>query len=473
MREAALAEADARMAEDPRAIEPRFDRARLLTELGREEEAKRAYLDIVALSPGHFGALNNLGALLFSTGFRTAARTCYAEATLRHPGNPAGHVNFANALLENGELESARAHFETALKLDPDQAEAHQGFANLLRELGEEEVAEQHRRIGFRDRAITVLPYRGEAEPVPAILFVSGAGGNAPIGPFLDDHIYLVTVIVADYFDAVTLPPHRLIVNAIGDADLCMPALNAAARLAASSRAPIINDPSAVLVTGRVPNAARLARLPDVITAAMADLPRETLAAPGAIADLATRGFVFPFLLRRPGFHNGRDFLRIESAADLASALEMLRSRAITVMQFLDARSADGKIRKYRVMMIGGDIYPLHAAVARQWKIHYVTADMAENPEHRAEDEAFLNDMPAVLGTRAMKALERIRDALDLDYAGVDFSLDGDRQVLLFEANATMVIAPPGLDPRWNYRQGPTERILNAVRRMIAGRAGI
>src|SRR5450432_2947334 len=93
MREAALRDTDARLASEPQAVEPRFDRARLLTELGRDEEAKRAYLELLALAPGHFGALNNLGALLFATGYRTAARTCYAEATTRHPNNPTGHVN--------------------------------------------------------------------------------------------------------------------------------------------------------------------------------------------------------------------------------------------------------------------------------------------------------------------------------------------------------------------------------------------
>jgi hypothetical protein len=50
--------------------------------------------------------------------------------------------------------------------------------------------------------------------------------GNISIGPFLDDQIYFVTVIVAEFYDpALPLPPHRLMMNAIGDADLCQPAL--------------------------------------------------------------------------------------------------------------------------------------------------------------------------------------------------------------------------------------------------------
>ncbi len=449
-REAALKETDLRLSAEPQALAPRFDRARLLTELGRTEEAKRAYLDLLALSSDHFGALNNLGALLHSTGFKTAARTCYAEAVAKHPDNPAGHVNFANALLENDEWNLARAHYEKALRLVPDHAEAHQGLARLLREMGEEDAADLHRRAGFQNRAVTVLPYRGRGQPIPVLLLVSAMGGNVPVRSFLDDHIFLVTVIVAEFYDPATpLPPHWLIVNSIGDADLSKPALEAAARLTALTTAPVVNSPAAVLATGRAANARRLGQIPGVIAPALIELPRAALGVPDALDRLAARGFAFPFLLRTSGFHNGQHFFRIENAGDLAAAHDALPGRDVTAIQFLDARGTDGKICKYRVMMIRGAIYPLHAAVAHQWKIHFVTADMADHPEHRAEDAVFLHDMPAVLGPRAMRALEHIRDVLGLDYAGVDFSVNAEGEILLFEANATMIVCPPEPDEKW------------------------
>ncbi len=468
VREAALGEIEGTLAADPQAVEPRFDRARLLTELGRTDEAKQAYLDLLALAPGHFGALNNLGALLHSIGFRSAARTCYAEAVARYPDNPMSHVNLANVLVENEENDLARKYYEAALRLAPDHAEAHQGLANLLRDLGEEEAAERHRRKGFRDRAVTVLPYRGKGQPVPVLLLVSAMGGNIPIRAFLDDRVFLVTVVVTEFYDlSQPLPPHRFVVNAIGDADLCRPALEAAMKLVASTSAPVLNAPAAVLATGRADNARRLGAIPGVVAPAMMDLPRAALAAPDAVSFLAARGFVFPFLLRSPGFHNGQYFSRLENARDLDTALAELPGPSLTVMQFLDARHADGKIRKYRAMMVGGRIYPLHAAVAHDWKIHFVTADMADYPEHRAEDAAFLDDMPAVLGPAAMKALEGIRDALGLDYAGIDFGLSTKGEILLFEANATMIVHPPEPDERWAYRRAPVERVLNAVRGML------
>ena len=81
--------------------------------------------------------------------------------------------------------------------------------------------------------------------------------------------------------------------------------------------------------------------------------------------------------------------------------------------------------------------------------------------------------MPAVLGAKAMRALAGIRDALGLDYAGVDFGLDTESNLLVFEANATMVIAKPSDDERWAYRQATVSRTLDAAAAMIGARAGV
>jgi glutathione synthase/RimK-type ligase-like ATP-grasp enzyme len=473
-RVSALEGIDARLAANPDDVDAHFDRGRMLTDLGRPEEARGAYFEVIKRAPAHFGALNNLGGLLYSAGFRSAARSAYAEAVARNPDNPLGHFNLGNLLREEGELDEARAEYAAALRLAPDHAEAHRGMALILLENGAEEAAAVHQRAGFRAGAITVLPYRGQQEPVPVLLLVSAAKGNAPFQQLLDDKIFLVTVIVADFFDlAQPLPPHRMIVNAIGDADLCGAALKSAMAIVARTEAPVINAPSAVLVTGRAANATRLSDIPGVITPATVTVPKEALAQPDAYRAIVERGFSYPFLLRSPGFHIGRHFNLIANEQDLAAAVASLPGKSLALIRYLDTRAADGKIRKYRVMMIDGRLYPAHLAVSHHWKVHYFSADMADNAEHRAADEAFLQDMPAVLGARAMRALASIRERLGLDYAGIDFGLDEQGNVLFFEANASMTIHPPAADERWKFRREPVARILDATRNMLAERAGV
>src|SRR5471032_1729553 len=106
-------------------------------------------------------------------------------------------------------------------------------------------------------------------------------------------------------------------------------------------------------------------------------------------------------------------------------------------------------------MLIGGVPYHMQLTASAHWKVHYFSAAMADDAAHRAEEAAFLADMPAVIGNRAVAALAAIAGELDLDYAGVDCAVVPDGRRLLFEANPGMVIAPPGPEPMWDYRRAP------------------
>ena len=470
--EARLRQATDRLAQDPDDIALRFERASLLRTLGEFEPAKQEYLDVVRRTPGHLGALNDLGTMLYEAGYCGAARIAYAEAVRHHPDSATAHVNLANLLLAACNQVAAQAHYELALGIDPDHAHAHRGMANLLAQAGDHDGAGPHRDKAYRGRSITTVPYRGAQPPLPILLLVSALDGNIPTRQFLDDGVFLTSVLVAEYYEAnCPLPPHRLMFNSIGDADLCSVALRTAAALAERTSLPVINRPSAVLATGRLANAARFGGLREVKAPRTVSLPRPALLAPDAASLLARRGLTFPLLVRSPGFHTGRHFVRVDAAADLAAAVRLLPGDDLWVIQYLDTRSQDGKARKYRVIIVDGALYPLHLAVSDHWKVHYFTADMANNAPHRTEDAAFLADMAGVLGPRAMRGLSLIGDALGLDYAGIDFALGPAGEIVLFEANATMTVNAPPPDAIWDYRRAPVERIFRAVRAMLLGRA--
>jgi glutathione synthase/RimK-type ligase-like ATP-grasp enzyme len=450
------------------AVATEIERAVLLGALDRRAEAQQAFIDILRRAPQNFSALNEFGTLLTAMGAVDAACRVYAEAILHHPGNPMGRVNLANLLLRANRHAEARVHYEAVLQLHPDHAEAHQGLGAVLSDLGDRTEARHHFQKGFRGHAISTLPYRGTRPPVTLLQLVSSGGGNIPTSAVLDDCTFLTSVIVADYLDpSMALPPHQLIFNAIGDADLCEPALEAAAGLIARTTAPVINDPRAVIKTGRIDNARRLGDVPGVVTPRTVAMARDLLIGSNGVAAVADQGFAFPLLLRSPGYHTGRNFILVERASELSAAAAGLPGNDLLVIAYLDARGDDGSARKYRAMMIGGQIYPLHLAISRNWKVHYFTSDMADKPDHRAEEARFLGDMAATLGDKAMTALELIRDALGLDYAGVDFGLARNGDLLLFEANATMVIAVPDADERWAYRRAAINRIIEAVVAMI------
>ena len=461
--EAALRAVEETLAGAPGTPAELFYRACLLDRLGRTPEARQGYFDVLAQDMGHAGALANLGALLSANGYKRAALTTYSQAAAAHPTDPAARVNLGNLLREAQRPAEAAEHFRAALAIDPAYPEAHQGLAYLLEGV-DDAAAARHRDAGFASRPVTTAAYRGEGSPVVVVQLVSARGNNIPMRAILDDRTFLTHTAFAEYASA--LPPHDLVVNAIGDADFGTAALEAAARLVAGSAAPVFNSPQRVMPTDRVSNLRRLGVLPGVVA------PRSALAAKADLAAGPPPGFVYPFLLRSPGFHTGQHFTRIRDEAGLAQAAATLPGERLLALEYLDARSEDGFSRKYRVMLIGGEAFPLHLAVSADWKVHYFTADMTSRAGHREEEERFLADMAGTLGETAMTAIETIGAVLELDYGGVDFALAPDGRLLLFEANATMALVPPSANPVFAYRKPAFERALTATRALLLSRAG-
>jgi aromatic-L-amino-acid decarboxylase len=460
------------------AVALRFERATLLAEMGRNLEARSDYLKVLELQPAHRLNLFGLGLLLVRMGHRKAAQMVYAEAVKYYPDDVALRVNLGSVLLETDHPAEARSHYERALAIDPEFPQAHGGMYYALTRLGEADRARLHQEKAFAANALFPSSYRGDGEPIPVLLLVSSTGGNTPIEKLVDERIFQSYVVVTDFYDTKTpLPLHRLVINGIGDCDQAGQALRAAESLLAFTSAPVLNHPTAVRATGRCQNASRLQTLPGIRAPVMVTFPYAMLAGHDGAAALAGRGFTFPLLLRTPGFHGGEQFVRVESVEALGDGLaELGRSGSaaaeVTAIEYLDARGADGWVRKYRVMMVGGRLYPLHLAISKRWKVHYFSADMRDRAEHREEEAKFLGDMPGVLGAKAMAALERLLAVMRLDYGGIDFSLNQSGEILLFEANATMVVEQPDGDPRWDYRRAAVERIHAAVRDLLLTGAG-
>jgi hypothetical protein len=470
--EQSLRELDQAIAAQPTLLAPRLERAQLLARLGDVDLAKRTYLEILSIDPTHRLALNNLATLLYRTGYTSAARTAYRQAVAHHPDDVVAHTNLANLLYYTNQLDEALTHYRTALMLEPDHRQTHQGLALLHGKRGEEDAAGRHRDLAYRSRPAEIFPWAGDDAPVPLLLLVSALDGTLPWQRLVDDRVFQATTLTVEYVapDA-PVPAHALLFNAIGDADLCHAALVAASGLIARSPAPVLNHPDAVLRTGRVENAQRMSGIPGVIAPRICAIPREALTAPGVCTDLAARGLAFPLLVRSTGFQTGHHFEQVHDPSELTATVERLPGRELLAIEHLDARGPDGMVRKYRVMCIGGRLYPLHLAVSSTWKVHYFSSAMKGQAAFQAEERAFLADMPGVLGSRALAALECIRDRLGLDYGGIDVGRRADGELLFFEANATMRIDPPGIDRQWDYRRPAITAALDAARALLRTRA--
>jgi hypothetical protein len=104
---------------------------------------------------------------------------------------------------------------------------------------------------------------------------------------------------------------------------------------------------------------------------------------------------------------------------------------------------------------------------AKQAYLDILRADPTENARRLGAVEGVITPKIRALSPAAMSALARIHAILGLEYGGIDFALAADGSVLLFEANATMVVFPPNPEPIWDYRRSAIDRVLKAATQML------
>jgi hypothetical protein len=72
--------------------------------------------------------------------------------------------------------------------------------------------------------------------------------------------------------------------------------------------------------------------------------------------------------------------------------------------------------------------------------VHHFRTDMANQAWMREEEEAFLKEPHNVFNAEHFAAFHQMAAAIGLDYCGIDCSLDRDGNIVVFEANATMLV---------------------------------
>jgi hypothetical protein len=179
----------------------------------------------------------------------------------------------------------------------------------------------------------------------------------------------------------------------------------------------------------------------------------------------ARAGIEGPFLVRPIGSHGGKGLLLVGSDTPDEPPPP---ARAYYLTEFVDFRSADGLYRKYRTVFVDGRPLPYHLAVSPKWMVHYESSGMDQHADRLAEEMRFLESPAAAVGADAAAAIASIGATMGLDYAGIDFTLTPDGRVLLFEANATMLVHPEAQGSALAHKNPYIERIFAAFRTMIA-----
>ena len=435
-----------------------------LMALGKLDEAVASFNQALIHKPDYAEAHNNLGVGLKNQGKIEEASACYRQALAINPDYAKALFNLGTAYFLKKDYAHAMGWYEASLAVDPHQVEAHQNIALILTEAGRLDEAQQHRDLAYRKQAIfiDIAPY-----PVRTVLVLWAAGwGNIPIEFLLPKKSNTRIIWMMEYAtedQARTLPDYDLVFNAIGDQDVTGPTQESVARFLRGCNKPVLNLPAAVAQTSRDLIPALFAPIANVLAPLTVRLKTEHLKE----QLLTISGIRLPVLVRPFGSHGGQHLVKLESAKELEE-LVTYNAESYYVTNYQDYRSSDGYYRKYRIVFVDRKPYPYHLAIGDHWMIHYETAGMLTEPWKRAEEALFLEDPGKAIGAQAMAAVEAMGRKLDLDYCGLDFSILADGRVLVFEANATMLVHPEDEHEILHFKNPYVQRIFDAFNTLLS-----
>ena len=463
-----LAALDACLEEDEALLLPR---GLAQVRLGRFAEGVETLEQVLTHSAGSTTALMALAKAYSELKDRERAVACLQRAIAIDPGLAEAHTLLSSVYVLMEDADAAEAAARAALALDPDQMTATQNLAAVIEGKGDAEAARALRKDLYRRTRVVVEP--APAPDLTVLLLLTGGPGSVPHRDLLPKARYSKINWFIEYAepgDAEGLPPFDVVFNAVGDADMAGRALGPTQAFLEAFPGPILNAPDRVMKTHRSDASILFAGINHLVT------PRAVRLTAGAVAKLgvATLAKQFdlapPLLIRPVGGHGGQGLKLVQTEAELAAFVGQT-GQDLYLTQFYDFRSADGWCRKYRMIFVDRRPFAYHLAISTSWLIHYETARMQADDGRLDEERRFLADPQAVLGAAAFGALSEVGRRLDLDFAGVDFALLPNRDALIFEANATMLVHAEDEDGPFAHKNPTVAAICSAFQALVHAKA--
>jgi len=352
--------------------------------------------------------------------------------------------------------------FRLALGIDPELVAAHQNLASVLDLEGNTAEAQHHRDEAYRKQCLFI------DEPsanVRTVLILCTAGtGNTPFEYLLPQPRNRRIRWIMEYAtldQLAEMPQYDVVFNAIGDQDVTVATQNMVQRVLARCDKPVLNLPEHIAHTTRDAIPVLLHGIERILVPLTVRL--------SANSELTHTGIKPPLLLRPVGSHGGHGQQLLMDTATLAR-VEIGDAAELYVSAYYDYRSDDSYYRKYRVIFIDGQLYPYHLAISEHWQVHYINADMLQNSWKLDEEKRFLAHPEQALGKEGMEALNKVGQRMGLDYFGIDLSVMTDGRILIFEANATMLVHTESFHQQLKFKNPYIQKIIDAFEALLAKR---
>ena len=301
-------------------------------------------------------------------------------------------------------------------------------------------------------------------------------GGNTPIEFLLEgSDVELITFYVVPGMPVPDpMPEHDIAIVLAPDDAKSRAALAEIDRLVASWPRPVLNLPRNILGLDRHTLCDLLAGIPGLEIPITNCISRDWLINISLRACLVSNVLEdgdFPIIVRPIGSHAGFGLEKLDNPGAVADYLETRREEQFFVSRYVDYASDDGLFRKYRIVLVDGRAYACHMAIADQWKIWYLNADMILNAGNRSEEARFMVAFDEEFAARHKVALAEMARRMTLDYCTVDCAETRDGKLLIFEADNTAIVHDMDPVDVFPYKRPQMRKIFDAFVAMLYRRA--
>ncbi|MBT5435037.1 MAG: hypothetical protein HOI34_09885 [Rhodospirillaceae bacterium] len=428
----------------------------------RAERLRQAYAQVRAW-PRHPGRRLELARALMATPRRDLVKRHARRAARLAPADWRHNEQLGNLLFKVGAFGLAGRLLSRCAEAGTASAVSLKLLSALLHERGREGVASRQFRASALLEPVTG-PRRPDPEKSNVVRFRTLEGsrlrvdfdetrkvydqrltrGHFSIRNLLDKgriNLYIAHIAGAGSEHPYRLPGFDLAINTVSCGDLSPVTLRMISSfLKGFPDRPVINDPAKVLAATREANSERLGTLPGVVFPRTEKFRNEGTPQ-DVVRELESRGFSLPLIVRLPGSQTGISMEKLDTRTALLEHLETLQPGIeLYAIEYIEGRDTDGLFHKTRSFFIDGAFYPVANLTNDNWQIH--SGDRySVMVDHQASQDAekhYLRDPEDYLGSDVMKALHAIRDVVDLDFFGIDYTIDKEGRVVVFEANAAM-----------------------------------
>ncbi|MDA1311232.1 MAG: hypothetical protein O2985_16710, partial [Proteobacteria bacterium] len=150
--------------------------------------------------------------------------------------------------------------------------------------------------------------------------------------------------------------------------------------------------------------------------------------------------FTFPFLIRQVGTQTGRSFALIKSRDDLDGYVGAALNATYFVINYRPILWNGRLFRKLRLFSIDGEYFPVVCHLDQVWNVHGGNRKtmMLNDEVLMAEEKRFLKDWRSYVGAQNVTCLEEVKTRVNLEFFGVDFTLDEEGKIFIYELNPAM-----------------------------------